>query len=70
MSGDQPIAKPTCLETPDLTQLKALCQQYIDEAEKGRWPDEDLDHYIFEAAITALYGQQAWQWIRAQNRKD
>jgi hypothetical protein len=47
--------------------LRSLCQSYIDElAKEEGYVDEDLEHYIFEAAMEACFGKDVWKWINAR----
>jgi hypothetical protein len=55
--------KPDMIEFPDFTELKKICQSYIEEVAKGDYVDEDFPHYIFETAITTLFGNDVWTFI-------
>lgn len=58
--------KPTPIENPDFSELIKECQEYI-RCLEGENTDalylEDHERSIFESAVTALYGEQAWAWI-------
>ena len=56
--------KPTQLSDPDFTELKKTCQEYIDSYADNGFVDDDLEHYIFEEALGAIFGNHVWQWIR------
>ena len=57
------MKQPELLTNPDFKHLIATCKQYIEKVESG-YVDEDTEHYIFEAAIEALYGPEVWIYIR------
>lgn len=59
--------RPPFIENPDLTTLRGVVEEYLaflegdgyDEDQKG-----DAKQYIFEAAVEALWGPQAFPYIR------
>ncbi len=55
--------KPELLPEPDFAQVIKLCQSYIDQLDKEKYVDDDLEHYIFEAAIAACFGKDVWKWV-------
>jgi len=66
MADEQKEQKPQMLPDPDFTALRRLCQEYIDRAdvEGGNFvEDNDDDHYIYEAAIEAFFGEGVWDWL-------
>lgn len=48
--------KPIPLESIDWTNLIKTAQACIDEAFKRGYFDDDDRHYIYEAAMTAIFG--------------
>jgi len=54
----------------DLTKLKKICQKYIDfiDDDEEYYYDSDYEHYIFEAAIEAIFGENIWDFIN--NRQE
>lgn len=40
------------------------CEEYIAEIFKIGTPNENLEHNIFEGAVTWAYGPDIWTWIR------
>jgi len=50
--------RPTPIDNPDWGPLVSLCNGYVHDLSKQGWADEDYDHYIYEAAITAIYGEE------------
>jgi hypothetical protein len=59
------ILKPKQLPTIDLSELREVCQQHIDEIE-GNEEDEDTAHYIYEAAMEAVFGKEVWGYINSK----
>jgi hypothetical protein len=48
----------------DLTMLRAECQEYIDSIADGSYhEDSDIEHYLFEAALEAIYGKDIFNYI-------
>lgn len=55
---------------PDFLPLKRLAVEYMAEVEAARERGDDsgdaghdLEHYIFEAALEAVYGPRVWDYI-------
>ena len=60
--------KPKQLEYIDCLYMREICQEYIDSiAEKG-YVDEDMEHYIFETTMEAVYGKKVWEYINENLR--
>ena len=58
---------PKMRKWPDYADLQHSCQAYIDAIATGTYHEDDDDqHYIFEAALEALYGKDIWDWIQEQ----
>jgi len=53
-------ARPTPLPTPDWAPLVNLITE-------GEHQDDDFAHYVYEAAMTAVYGEAYWEWRRKQD---
>ena len=49
----------------DLTELRNVCQGYIDFIDNYNeyYEDNDNDHYIFEKAMTTIFGKDVFDWI-------
>jgi len=50
-------ARPEPTATPDWPKFKKAVIVMIDEAVKNGRADDDIDHWMFEAAINAVYGE-------------
>lgn len=48
----------------DSPKIRNACKKYVDAVAGGGYVDEDHDHWIFEAAMEAVYGKGIWEWIR------
>lgn len=58
--------RPPLLDPPNFDLLKKTVVEYMDaveSVEQGGYVDEDFQHYIFEEAIKAFYGNDAWAFI-------
>lgn len=58
--------KPKLLENKDFSKVVEYCVEYIEELNVNGYADEDLRHYIYEAAMTACFGDDVWVWVRKQ----
>lgn len=61
--------RPEQIEYPDLTSLRELCQQYMDDVSKGSYVDEDFEHYIFEAALMTMFGANVFEYVNRMRNK-
>jgi len=57
------MEKPEVLRDPRLGALKKCCQSYIDALDDPEGRTKDAEIYIFEAAMSAFYGDDVWAWI-------
>jgi len=46
----------------DYSKVEKACEVHIQELADGRL-DEDSEHYIYEAAMEAVYGKKIWDWV-------
>jgi hypothetical protein len=49
----------------DLTKLRNVCDEYLTWLERERRGNNNVEHFIFEEALKALYGQDIFSWINA-----
>jgi hypothetical protein len=59
------LDSPPKLATPNLAPLAELVTEHLRLLACGT-RDEDMPHYIYEAAIEAFYGKDAWKFINAR----
>lgn len=64
--------KPRPLNKVDreLHPLLVVCMQYIDDLWNKGYVDEDLNHYIFEAAMEYIYGKEIFEKINLQHTRN
>jgi len=62
---DTEVPQPEPLENPNYSSLLATCESYMAELGRHESEDSELPHYIYEAAMTAIYGLGVWKWIVA-----
>ena len=57
--------KPKMIENPDLAMLKKMLEDYLDGLIDGTicYDDCDFDHYFYEEACKAFYGDKFFDWF-------
>ena len=70
VSGKTALIKPTQLKETDLSELREVCQNYIDfiDNDVEYHEDNDFSNYIFEQALEVIYGKDIWNFVN--NRQD
>jgi len=58
---------PAQLENPDFTELKKLLARLNQEMIDGE-EDDDAKQWIYEEAISAVYGPSYWVWLKERSR--
>lgn len=59
-------SRPPEIESPNWDRVRSTAKAYMDAVEgarSGGYVDEDLNHYLFEEVMTALYGKDVWKYI-------
>lgn len=61
-------AKPKMIDSPDLTRLRQVCQDYIDclDDEEIRHRAERFETNIYEIAVETFFGDEICDWINGQ----
>ncbi len=54
--------KPKPVEDPNWDLVARMCRDEIDQIESNTH-DEDMRQYIYEAALTAVFGVDVFKWI-------
>ncbi len=54
---------PKPLENPDWSGVIRSCQDRLKEYVEGTNEDSDLPHYVYEAAMAAVFGPDVWKWV-------
>ncbi len=47
----------------NLSKVEALCEENLDHIEAKREDNTQLDIYIYEAVLEALYGKEVFDWM-------
>jgi hypothetical protein len=55
--------RPPLIQRPNLDRLIKECEEYLDHIERHGRADDDHDHYIYESAMSTLYGERVWEFI-------
>lgn len=53
---------PTPLEKPDWEKFRRFLEESVAEWAKPDGYLKDWSHYVFEEALTTLYGKNFWDW--------
>ena len=56
-------AMPKPLPNPDFTKLIATCEGIVEDIAREKYNRDDNQHWIYEAAIDAIYGKKYWGWL-------
>lgn len=61
---------PTPLPKEDINWDPVIraCQERLTEYKKGTDTDSDIPHYIYEAAMSAVFGSNVWDWTQATTK--
>ena len=54
--------RPNIKKDIDLSRLIEVAENFMDEVDI-REVSEDTEHYIFEKAMVALYGEDVWTYV-------
>jgi len=54
---------PKMISDPNLQNLKDACKEYIDSIKDNGRHMKDGEHWIFEAALEAIYGENVFDWV-------
>lgn len=57
---------PEPLVNPYTTSLSKSCEKYLYAVANDTGEMDDLQHYIFEEAMMAIYGTDVFKWINKQ----
>ena len=59
---------PVTLPNPDFTGLREMIVNGIEFFAENGYDSKDFQHYVYEEALTAVYGQNFWKWRNARMR--
>lgn len=57
---------PAPLTVPNWTKLQQTVVDGIQKCIEEKYMDEDFTHYVYEAAMEAVYGDDFWKWRNKQ----
>ncbi len=64
------IKRPELLKEPNLDDLVVVVESFVNDLDNTGSVKEDADHYVFEAAMEALYGPDIFEWWGARLEDD
>lgn len=64
------MKKPEQLQNANLTQLRKICQDYLDfvDNDKEYSEDNDFNEYIFETAMQTFFGDKVFDYINKRQQ--
>lgn len=60
---DRKLKRPKLQTNPDFAHLIEIIESCIDVAIKEEWWDDNCRYFIYEAALTALYGPAIFKFV-------
>lgn len=58
---------PEPLENPDFSELIECVKNGVQEMINKQYEDDDFSHFVYEAAMEAVYGKGFFDWRNKQN---
>ena len=64
------LEMPQQLTEIDTRPLREICQKYINEKAANGCADDinDIEYYIFETTLEAIFGKGVWEWVNSHTR--
>jgi hypothetical protein len=56
-------SKPVPLSNPKWDKILESCEWYIDKCYLLGYEPKDGTYWIYSAAVTAIYGDEVWDWL-------
>jgi hypothetical protein len=53
---------PIPIAQPDFTELAKIVTGGVRQSIKDKYEDDDFQHYVYEAAMEAIYGPDYFKW--------
>ena len=63
------VLQPVPVAVPDWTSLISICKQHVIDKWNEGWVDDDSKHYIYEAALDAVFGPDIFPRLNERSRK-
>ena len=60
------VEMPIPVLNPDMNGVIRLVKDYINFVATDYYEDNDWDHYIYKAAVEAVYGKGIWEYMRGK----
>ena len=67
-AAEQKDPRPRPLTEPDFRPLVACLEEGMTEIDKYGEIPKDFKHYVYEAAMVAIYGPKVFPWINKRMR--
>lgn len=61
---------PVPMNGIDYSKLKEATERYIELLKKGKIGNDDFKEEIFVTALEAVFGNDVWDWVRANIKID
>lgn len=61
--GGRPVRQDSINWKPVLE----LAESYVHDLDEEGYVDDDMEHYIKEAVLEAVFGEDVWKWINSLN---
>jgi hypothetical protein len=61
------LVKPAPLDVPNWDNVKRTVIAGVERSCAEGYEDEDFKHYVYEAAMIAIYGPDYFKWRNSQN---
>jgi hypothetical protein len=58
---------PEPLKNPDFSKLRDMIISSYQQCAEEEAEDVNLEHYIYERAVEAVFGKAFWEWRNKQN---
>lgn len=60
--------EPLAIEKIELDLILNGCITYIEALNSSAHGLDDIEHYIFERAMEAVFGKDVWEWVNERLR--
>jgi hypothetical protein len=60
--------EPIAIELTEWDMVMNGCINYIEALKSGNHHTDDIEHYIFERALEAIFGKDVWEWVNERLR--
>lgn len=57
---EQPEPQEKC--PPDFSQVVKMARSQFEATKKLEYDPKDIEHYIYEGVMEAVYGKEFWPW--------